>query len=64
MEWCYEVPTKAGKYIIQTKSNLFGTITTLDASYNPKSKGHKWSVSVEYRSFYRYLIEKDVSVSD
>jgi hypothetical protein len=55
MEWCYELPTKKGKYIIQTKSNLFGTVTTLESKYDPKSQKQKWSISMEHRSFYRYL---------
>lgn len=54
MTWKEELPTKAGKYVVQTKTKILGTINTLDATFNPNSK-NKWSFNNQ--NFYRYLDE-------
>ena len=44
MNWCYNVPDKSGKYIVQTVSNVLKITRTLDAvlSFDSKGKPH-WS---------------------
>ena len=50
MRWMYEEPTKAGKYVVQTKTE-FGNSNTLNSHFN----GEKWSF--KNQQFYRYLKE-------
>ena len=55
MIWSKEVPTTAGNYIVQTRTNILGKIRTMDAtlSFNDKGNAH-WSFTNQ--QFYRVLI--------
>ena len=52
--WSEEVPKKAGMYIVQTKSNVFKTVRTMDAKLTFNKGKAVWSFSNQ--SFYRVLI--------
>jgi len=54
MIWSEKIPEKPGKYIVQTKSNVLGTIRTIDArlSFDEKKKP-SWSFNNQ--KFYRFL---------
>ena len=53
MTWETAVPSKAGEYIVQTKSTIFKTIKTLDAKLSFNKKKPMWSFNNQ--TFYRYL---------
>ena len=54
MIWTEELPTKSGKYIVQTKSLILKTINTIDAILSIDKKG-KPNWSFNNQTFYRYL---------
>jgi hypothetical protein len=54
MEWIEEIPKKAGKYVVQTKSPILKRIHTIDAYLTfPKPGKPHWSFTNQ--EFYRYL---------
>ena len=53
MEWSKKIPTKPGKYIVQTKSPVLHMIRTMDATLTFNKKKPHWSFNNQ--TFYRYL---------
>lgn len=53
MIWSKTPPVTAGKYIVQTKSNVFRTIRTLDATLLFTKGKAVWSFNNQI--FYQYL---------
>lgn len=57
MYWSKEIPVKAGKYVVQTKSRVFGTIRTMDARLTFNKKKPVWSFNNQ--DYYQYLKENN-----
>jgi hypothetical protein len=55
MYWSEEVPAKTGKYVVQTKSDVFKTVRTMDASLSFNKKKAVWNFNNQ--TFYRYLCQ-------
>mgnify|MGYP003634606122 CR=1 FL=1 len=53
MDWIYTNPKESGKYIVQTKSTILGTIHALSSNFN----ADKETWSFKNQIFYRYLKE-------